>query len=1431
MVGEGRQGRQKDGHSNSTAKEAPRVYVTLKQMDEVSDAITRLKQAEHFKRERVMAFIHSHGLGLGVGEGAVSTTNKGKERPVDQSSHENENGQTKLFNGSTPISGRASSTNEPSKSNTSHRTIDGKQSLVEGKGKGHEEGGERGSGGRDRGTTTSRHGVTERGTGKKGEARATTRQRSNDMPRASSDRSTGYTTEFSRVSTASESEGGKKIWQPGDPYIKTGPTDPSNVMRDPFLAMMAPQRVLQAMQLESHRERRRKSPARDGEPMEFGERSRDWGNTPDYSEDRHQGMDKQMYSDQDQEHQLQHDRKLWDPSDAFTRGGPWRGGEDRKGDLLVRSPGQIERDNRDKRDSHVNKEAIDGEYQPAKKKPGKGASGRSQDRLGQSSSSENEHTEEEGLEGEDDNIDEEEQAREYDSRRRRRAPRRRESGEDSDDYNTSEGEGENEEDNNDYITSSEDEEEAEEEAEGNEEVEKKVTVGKHGPHTVEEELARKEAQSQCHTAARMCEKLQLLRKTLQPSNTHGLAKMCTMATEIYQRYGNALLADPVYAHAKNVEHAIWQHGFYQNVEVYRRIIKHIQTVITNKQTEAQSLALQGWNSTVQQHYQNDMAAGSRLLAYVKAEFTGFLSRAIEFYQSVINQLQHKYKFRIEVREDNDNTGGGFSDNLWLAVKPLSAAGAHRHTNHGCFVSMGDLERYKQLTGDMQEREWATTARYYWCARTLAPRIAKPYNQLAVVAAYKVPHSRLLLSPLFSLPSLQFLPLALPSSLPSLRLVIVYVLAMITGAVHDQLFYAVYFYLRALAVKHPFLTARDSLTIIFSKVRIQAQGLVSSSPNIQDTQTRESEGNGKGASPSFNGVTETWLLADRRVICQDGDVMEVQRVVAKEGDGLLDSNNSDTRLADLGGPEAVMWRLTTHLLHIYSMFFTKIGMERLVEEQADLLEEIEVLLKEMYLSPGLLVQIVAMNICSIHDQPHAIDPTQVSVIQRSAVMFSAHMFSLMAKICVQCLNDPENGDSGTHLEIILPAVKLYCDWLSCPTASTLWLPVLLDARSFESCGHQFWHSLATLLNAVGQLITDQPDTVHTSNSPMRWALWEDRAIIGLVHVAHAHESITFDIVKEAANSTTEDQALVLSHPPTQRIQTGMRAQSIREVGLVLVAELEKFARVTRSQGAERTAQYAQGGARKYRWTEKHDWMEGVLGVVAADNALDTKEKFASRPCRLGGMGDHVTAISTNKQAVKNEERRVSIEDEERSQNGDGEEVDEVGDSDVAELRGRMTELTAALDLKMKQTEVIKAALAKQKTLTGLNMEITPAYVVFDTNCFVSHLTVVQQVVDSKRHTIVCPLVVINELYGLTKGTLIKPGADPIHVMAVKAVAQEAVQYLEHQFSRSNPHLRAMTTRGTMLTTIKFRTEADQLEPTTNDDLILQCCLHLVDPKQD
>ncbi|RXM33156.1 Telomerase-binding protein EST1A [Acipenser ruthenus] len=124
---------------------------------------------------------------------------------------------------------------------------------------------------------------------------------------------------------------------------------------------------------------------------------------------------------------------------------------------------------------------------------------------------------------------------------------------------------------------------------------------------------------------------------------------------------------------------------------------------------------------------------------------------------------------------------------------------------------------------------------------------------------------------------------------------------------------------------------------------------------------------------------------------------------------------------------------------------------------------------------------------------------------------------------------------------------------------------------------------------------------------------------------------------------------------------------------------------------------------------------------------------------------------------------------------------------------------------------------------LEIEITPVFLVPDTNGFIDHLSGLAKLLSCKAYILVVPLIVITELDGLARGqeTEYRTGS---HARQVQEHARSAISFLERGFENREPCLRALTSRGNELESISFRSEDPTGQQGNNDDLILSCCLH-------
>ena len=68
-----------------------------------------------------------------------------------------------------------------------------------------------------------------------------------------------------------------------------------------------------------------------------------------------------------------------------------------------------------------------------------------------------------------------------------------------------------------------------------------------------------------------------------------------------------------------------------------------------------------------------------------------------------------------------------------------------------------------------------------------------------------------------------------------------------------------------------------------------------------------------------------------------------------------------------------------------------------------------------------------------------------------------------------------------------------------------------------------------------------------------------------------------------------------------------------------------------------------------------------------------------------------------------------------------------------------------------------------------------------------------------------LLVINELDGLAQGSKTGQYDSEEHARKVKHRAKTTIDYLEQEFEKKNSHLKAQTSKGSVLETIAFRVE--------------------------
>ncbi len=170
-----------------------------------------------------------------------------------------------------------------------------------------------------------------------------------------------------------------------------------------------------------------------------------------------------------------------------------------------------------------------------------------------------------------------------------------------------------------------------------------------------------------------------------------------------------------------------------------------------------------------------------------------------------------------------------------------------------------------------------------------------------------------------------------------------------------------------------------------------------------------------------------------------------------------------------------------------------------------------------------------------------------------------------------------------------------------------------------------------------------------------------------------------------------------------------------------------------------------------------------------------------------------------------------------------------DTELYRLKHRKNEL------ERRRAEEEREARRVQKQIldehVSVTLEVRPRIVVPDTNCFVDHLTEVTRLASSGSFQLRVPLVVLNELDGLSRGGGGGGGAQSKyasreHAERVQDSAKRAVAYL-----RDRPaNTKCVTSRGNLVASLGVTTEEDGGEGKKNDDLILDTCVCLASSQQ-
>ncbi|XP_066589128.1 telomerase-binding protein EST1A-like isoform X1 [Prorops nasuta] len=662
--------------------------------------------------------------------------------------------------------------------------------------------------------------------------------------------------------------------------------------------------------------------------------------------------------------------------------------------------------------------------------------------------------------------------------------------------------------------------------------------------------------------------------------------------------------------------------------------------------------------------------------------------------------------------------------------------------------LGDLARYKEQANETTN--YGKSRQWYLKAQQINPKNGRPYNQLALLAYY----ARRKLD-------------------------------------------AVYYYMRSLMASNPLHSAKERLIVLLEENRKKYESTERKRKEEREWKERARMKEKEGANNISGGLRrEIWIHPGGR---------RVRRTTTQ-------ATTSETRLAESDLEDLarltsveVNKRFVTSYLHVHGKLITKIGMETFQEASVQMLKEFRALLQHSPLPlPGTrLLQLLALNMFAIETtqlKDAQLEQGYRSEVQERALVVSLQMFNLILERGVSLLESQlDNGEHprlivGEDLQVLLPAIKIWCDWMLCH--SSVWNPPPSCTDYRVGPSGDAWSRLATMVNLLEKLDYSKTSVIQAKDAEGR----EDD--LELVKLPEDTNLAGFTPLM----SNPQDPCYIEKTDDMELAQACLRINKILFFGQVFLCGLETP--VLKLQKSET-------GVSEY------------VSVVEASSTSSPNSPPEQVSDKTSDSELLVESYSEDEDDSICTSKRLSfcnVPDDKKTP------------GDIKSLLERKEELERRQRKQDRHRQRVQAIL--QKSSISVEMEVKPRQLVPDTNCFIDYLPQLQTITKAVAgvqpvYTLMIPLVVLNELEGLAKGAdsrdcppMSRASLDPEHVAKVAESAKNGLI-----FARSrNPAIRCLTTRGTILTSSTFTVEenGDKDGLTKNDDRILATCLSLCRP---
>jgi protein SMG6 len=518
-------------------------------------------------------------------------------------------------------------------------------------------------------------------------------------------------------------------------------------------------------------------------------------------------------------------------------------------------------------------------------------------------------------------------------------------------------------------------------------------------------------------------------------------------------------------------------------------------------------------------------------------------------------------------------------------------------------------------------------------------------------------------------------------------------------------------------------------------------------------------------------------------------------IRSDGTSAVCSNYTKFREEEKGREELEMLtsidlnkRFVLSFLHVHGKLFSRVGMETFVPVVNQMLSEFHCLLcrSPIPVSSQRLSQLLAINMfavfhTSLKDTSYGHNCR--SLLQEQAIQVTFAMMSLILECAISSLQEHKRVETHPNfksddLSELLPTIKLWTDWMSCQ--KHLWCPPPPPSDFKLNCKGDIWTIFAEFLTALTRINVRSVKLLPSKLEGCEPVILpEDTSLSGFLPLLGSPQCVQF------------------AQPPydKEKARTCLRVTVIQFFGDYLCGIVEPY----------------------LKFDVERKRFVSLIPTLMPTNSEELINKAINDDNSETEIDDYSTEFS-------------SVETTTNSSNDNN--VKSPEQLEIEQLWSRQEALKKAKERQEIIKQKVEAVLSEENKRKPSRIIIQPRYIIPDTNCFIDHLNKIKALIKSGYYDLIVPLVVINELNGL-KSRGIKT-TKPLtfsddHSGHVGKAAMETIDYLVSAFNEKNLRLKAITSKGSLLDNINFISETFESQGNSNDDFILNACLHFIKDK--